>query len=112
MVAADDRILLDWDALEVGETFETYQYLLTQEMIDTYRQGVMDPEASFPTISHKVDVKQYNARYRGRRLRQRPLRVLLLQPARRRQGDHGSGLDCRQVPASGQELHRHRGGVR
>jgi len=64
MAAADDRILLDWDALEVGETFETYQYLLTQEMIDTYRQGVMDAEASFPTISHKVDVKQYNARYR------------------------------------------------
>ena len=64
MVEADARTLLDWDALEVGETFETYQYLLTQEMIDTYRQGVMDPEASFPTISHKVDVKQYNARYR------------------------------------------------
>ena len=39
MAAADDRILLDWDALEVGETFETYQYLLTQEMIDTYRRG-------------------------------------------------------------------------
>ena len=39
MVAADERILLDWDALEVGETFETYQYLLTQEMIDNYARG-------------------------------------------------------------------------
>ena len=64
MVEADKRMLLDWDALEVGETFETYRYLLTQEMVDTYRQGVMDSEASFPTISHKVDVKQYNAKYR------------------------------------------------
>ena len=64
MVEADERILLDWDALEVGETFDTYEYVLTQEMIDTYRQGVMDSEASFPTISHKVDVKQYNAKYR------------------------------------------------
>ena len=64
MVEADTRILLDWDALEVGETFDSYEYVLTQEMIDTYRRGVMDPEASFPTISHKVDVKQYNARYR------------------------------------------------
>ena len=61
MVEADDRILLDWDALEVGETFERYEYVLTQAMIDTYRKGVMDTEASFPTISHKVDVKQYNA---------------------------------------------------
>ena len=64
MVEADQRILLDWDALEVGETFEKYEYVLTQEMIDTYRTGVMDPEAAFPTISHKVDVKQYNKRYR------------------------------------------------
>ena len=64
MVEADQRILLDWDALEVGETFEKYEYVLTQEMIDSYRKGVMDPEAAFPTISHKVDVKQYNKKYR------------------------------------------------
>ena len=32
-------------------------------MIDTYREGVMDPEASFPTIAHKVDVRQYNDKY-------------------------------------------------
>ena len=32
-------------------------------MIGQYRQSVMDPEASFPTISHKVDVRQYNAKY-------------------------------------------------
>lgn len=64
MVEADDRVLLDWDALEVGETFEKYEYVITQEMIDTYRKGVMDAEASFPTISHKVDIKQYNNRYR------------------------------------------------
>ena len=42
MPEADDRILLDWNALEVGETFEKYEYVLTQEMIDTYRKGVMD----------------------------------------------------------------------
>ena len=63
MTEADTRVPLDWDVLEVGETFETYEYLLTQNMIDQYRQGVMDPDASFPTISHKVDVRQYNAKY-------------------------------------------------
>ncbi len=63
MADTDNRILLDWDSLEVGETFEKYEYVLTQEMIDTYRKGVMDDEAAFPTISHKVDVKQYNAKY-------------------------------------------------
>ena len=64
MTEADKRILLNWDALEVGESFEKYEYVLTQAMIDTYRKGVMDAEASFPTISHKVDVKQYNQKYR------------------------------------------------
>ena len=53
----DTRLPLDWDALQVGETFEKFDYVLTQEMIDGYREGVMDPEASFPTISHKVDVR-------------------------------------------------------
>ena len=63
-MAEDQRQLLDWDILEVGETFERYDYVLTAEMVDTYRKGVMDPEAAFPTISHKVDVRQYNKRYR------------------------------------------------
>ena len=63
MVEADNRVPLDWDALEVGETFEKFEYTLTQEMIDEYRSGVMDPDASFPTISHKVDVRQFNAKY-------------------------------------------------
>ena len=64
MTEADTRELLDWDALEVGETFEKFHYVLTADMIEAYRHGVMDPEASYPTISHKVDVKQYNKKYR------------------------------------------------
>lgn len=63
-MAEDTREPLDWDSLEVGEIFERSDYVLTAEMIDMYRRGVMDPEAAFPTISHKVDVKQYNKKYR------------------------------------------------
>ena len=63
MADNDDRIPLDWDALAVGETFERFEYTLTAAMIEEYRRGVMDAEAAFPTISHKVDVRQYNARY-------------------------------------------------
>ncbi len=60
----DTRKLLDWEALEIGETFQPFTYVLTQEMINEYRKGVMDPEAAFPTISHKVDVGRYNETYR------------------------------------------------
>ena len=37
MAEVENKIELDWEALEVGETFEKFEYLLTQEMIDTYR---------------------------------------------------------------------------
>ena len=60
----DKRKLLDWDALEVGETFEPFSYVLTQQMIDEFRKGVMDPEAAFPTISGKVDTVRYHDNYR------------------------------------------------
>ena len=63
MAEQGNKIELDWEALQVGETFERFEYTLTEAMINDYRQGVMDPEASFPTISHKVDVRQYNSKY-------------------------------------------------
>ena len=64
MVDTDTRQLLDWDALEIGEELPSFEYVLTQEMDDLYRKGVQDPEASFPTISHKVDVGAYGRKYR------------------------------------------------
>ena len=79
MADTDSRILLDWDALEVGETFEKHQYVLTQDMIDAYRQGVMDPEAGFPTISHKVGRQAVQRKVPGQRFRKRPLHFSLLQ---------------------------------
>ena len=51
MVEVDNRIPLDWDALEVGEVFDKFEYVLTQQMIDEYRRGVMD------------SVRQFNAKY-------------------------------------------------
>ncbi len=64
MEDTDTRKVLDWNALEIGEQFTNHEYVLTQQMLDQYRQGVMDPEAAFPTISHKVDVGGYNRTYR------------------------------------------------
>jgi len=60
----DTRKMLDWNALEIGEKLPSFSYVLTQAMIDEYRQGVMDPQAAFPTISHKVDVRPYQTVYR------------------------------------------------
>jgi hypothetical protein len=59
----ETRKLLDWETLEVGEQLPSFSYVITQQMIDEYRQGVMDPEAAFPTISHKVDVNAYHMAY-------------------------------------------------
>ena len=46
---------LDYDKLEIGEELGTYEYLLTQEILDSFRASVEDPEAVFPTIGVKHD---------------------------------------------------------
>ena len=58
-----DKILLNWEKLEIGETFDTWQYMISQPMLDQFRKGVMDDGAAFPTVSQKVDTKQYNKKY-------------------------------------------------
>jgi hypothetical protein len=46
---------LDYNKLQIGEELGSYEYLLTQEMLDEYRKSVDDPEAVFPTIAVKHD---------------------------------------------------------
>ncbi len=44
-----------YDNLVIGEELGSYEYLLTQEMLDSYRLSVDDPDAVFPTIAVKHD---------------------------------------------------------
>ncbi len=46
---------LDYDKLQIGEELGSYEYLLTQEMLDNFRASVEDPDAAFPTIGVKHD---------------------------------------------------------
>jgi hypothetical protein len=46
---------LDYNKLERGEELGSYEYVLTQQMLDEYRKSVDDPEAVFPTIAVKHD---------------------------------------------------------
>lgn len=46
---------LDYNKLQIGEELGSYEYVLTQEMLDEYRKSVDDPEAVFPTIAVKHD---------------------------------------------------------
>ena len=45
----------DYDKVEIGEPLGSYEYLLTQEMLDNFRASVDDPEAPFPTLAVKHD---------------------------------------------------------
>jgi hypothetical protein len=46
---------LVYDNLQIGEELGSYEYVLTQEMVDAFRLSVDDPEAVFPTIAVKHD---------------------------------------------------------
>ena len=54
---------LDYSKLEIGEELGTYEYVLTQAMIDEYRKSVDDPEGAFPTIAVKHDATALGLAY-------------------------------------------------
>ena len=54
-MAAEKLPELEYDKLQIGEELGSYEYLLTQEMIDSFRASVEDPDAAFPTIAVKHD---------------------------------------------------------
>jgi len=45
----------NYDAAKIGEELGSYEYVLTQEMLDSFRRAVGDPDASFPTLAVKHD---------------------------------------------------------
>ena len=49
----------DFDVAQAGEELGSYEYLLTQEMVDRYRQSVDDPDAVFATIAVKHDATAF-----------------------------------------------------
>ena len=51
----ENRKEMIYDQLEIGEPLGSYEYLLTQEMLDAFRQSVGDPDAPFPTLAVKHD---------------------------------------------------------
>ncbi len=46
----------EFDKVTIGEEMGSYEYVLTQEMLDGFRLAVDDPEASFPTLAVKHDI--------------------------------------------------------
>ena len=44
-----------YDEVEIGEELGSYEYLLTQEMLDNFRASIDDPEGCFPTLAVKHD---------------------------------------------------------
>lgn len=45
--------------IEIGEELGSYEYVLTQEMLDNFRASVQDPDAPFPTLAVKHDATAF-----------------------------------------------------
>ena len=48
-----------YEMAEIGEELGSYEYVLTQEMLDTFRASVDDPDAPFPTLAVKHDATAF-----------------------------------------------------
>ncbi len=61
---ADEQMKpFNYDDIEIGEELGSYEYVLTQEMLDTFRASVEDPDACFPTLAVKHDATAFNMVY-------------------------------------------------
>jgi hypothetical protein len=49
----------NYNEVQVGEELGSYEYVLTQEMLDSFRKAVDDPEAPFPTLAVKHDATAF-----------------------------------------------------
>jgi hypothetical protein len=54
-VGENQKRHLDYDAALPGEPLASFEYVLTQDQLDRYRESVDDPRAQFPTIAVKHD---------------------------------------------------------
>ena len=49
----------DYDKVVIGEELGSYEYVLTQAMLDNFRAAVDDPDAAFPTLAVKHDATAF-----------------------------------------------------
>ena len=62
-MAEEELKIFDYNSVEIGEELGSYEYLLTQEMLDNFRASVEDPDACFPTLAVKHDATALNMVY-------------------------------------------------
>ena len=55
---------LRYDDLVIGEQLGSFEYVLTQKMLDDFREAMEDPEAAFPTLAVKHDASALNMVYK------------------------------------------------
>jgi hypothetical protein len=51
------------DEVEVGETLDPFEYVITKEMLDEYRAIVDDPSAAYPTVAGRHSLRAFVSRY-------------------------------------------------
>ncbi len=58
-MAAEQLKPFNYADIEIGEELGSYEYVLTQEMLDNFRASVDDPDAPFPTLAVKHDATAF-----------------------------------------------------
>ena len=58
-MAEPELKIFSYETIEIGEELGSYDYILTQKMVDAFRTSVDDPDASFPTLGVKHDARAF-----------------------------------------------------
>jgi hypothetical protein len=52
-----------WDDVKVGDVLEPFEYIITQAMLDEYREIVDNPGAAYPTVAGRHALRAWTNRY-------------------------------------------------
>lgn len=52
-----------WAAVQVGDTLDPYDYVISSEMMREYRDIVGNPAAAYPTVAGRHSLRAFTARY-------------------------------------------------
>lgn len=52
-----------WDQVSVGDELDTYEYIVTAEMLACYRVVVDNPSAAYPTVAGRHPLRAFNEKY-------------------------------------------------
>lgn len=60
---ANEETFWLWNHVEIGQELDAYEYLVTADMLERYREIVENPQAAYPTVAGRHPLRAFNQQF-------------------------------------------------